>query len=113
MTNHTENLGGMILRTLKTSKYMDPRGIRVECQYCGAEYLIEDRDDWAGDYVHCITNNDKYISVYEYKSKCPGCGAYIYHGIDYRTGAPCIRYPMFERADWLARFSLDSITAKE
>lgn len=56
---------------------MDKEGIFVTCQKCHCVYLIEDRNDWCGEWVkNIIPGNDKrwhYVKTYYYTSKCPSC----------------------------------------
>ena len=93
------------MKLIKHSVLKDPEGIRVTCT-CGAEYIIESKDDWDGEYVRAYSeSNCEMIEVYEYASKCPECGSRNYHGIDYRI-FPSIPYIMFGREDWEERFQM-------
>lgn len=105
-SDHIENHGGMTLKLIRHSLVKDPEGIRVTCN-CGAEYLIENRGDWIGDYTQAFKEKDmSLIKIYEYESRCPDCGRSNYHGYDYRILPNVIHYPMFEREDWEERFQM-------
>ena len=93
------------MRLIKHSVIKDPEGIRVTCA-CGAEYIIESRDDWDGEYVQAYSeSNREMIEVYRYESKCPECGWNNYHGFDYRIVSGIPQF-MFERDDWEERFQI-------
>ena len=49
--------------------YLDPEGIFVTCQYCKAQYLIEDRNDFKVNVGYCPDLGQ----AVEYYVECPSC----------------------------------------
>lgn len=93
------------MKLIKHSVLKDPEGIRVTC-VCGAEYIIEDRSDWDGEYVQTYNDCNHVVNAYEYKSRCPECGVKKYHGIDYHIFPVVVHHIIFDREDWAERFRM-------
>jgi len=85
----------------------DKKGIRIKCQACGCEYLIENRNDF--------DVNKKLVDYYprryaaEYTTYCPECSYPRYFGMDpdiAQTGNVKEYASIFDRPDWIERYEV-------
>ena len=88
--------------------YLSDNGIHIKCEYCGCEYMIENRNDWQTRIIERWDFSHKYI---EYSVVCPDCSNEKYFGIDtniYNANEDdyMIGHPIFNRPDWAERYEV-------